>query len=416
MEKKPGVVKFEEAMEIAGFGKYSLFITFLSALTLFTSLLGSADVSFLMPAAECDLQLSSQDKGMLGSAFFMGMIAACHLSGFLSDTLGRRYVLVRGLSLNIFTYVLGAFSPNFLMLFILKVISGVLSCPTMIATIPFLGECVPSSKRAQSVLIATALSFTSLLFSSLVGWLTLTAVWEIDIWFVIFKPWRLFYLICGLPGCVCAVLYYIISESPRFMINRGRTEETMMVLQKIYKFNTGNSAKSYPVLFVTMDSEEVEPPVQGKGALGMLKHIYDQTSPLFKKPHVKNLILCVILMFVAFLSMNSILLWLPEVANRIAFSREQHEESQMMCQMVMVQYSANATTTEKCSEAIDTAVFLPNFILGIVFPAVMLSASTHKQYVLRGLGDGLTLVWMIPNGLGKYLSRGDTASNVTQDQ
>ncbi|KAG8301590.1 hypothetical protein J6590_049743 [Homalodisca vitripennis] len=55
-----------------------------------------------------------------------GTVAASYLSGYLADTMGRKYVLVRGMSLNVLMYVLGAFAPNFWTFCVLKVISGAL--------------------------------------------------------------------------------------------------------------------------------------------------------------------------------------------------------------------------------------------------------------------------------------------------
>ncbi|KAG8319856.1 hypothetical protein J6590_082666 [Homalodisca vitripennis] len=50
-----------------GYGKFSMFIIILAGLTMCTSLLGSVDVSFILPAAECDLKLSSKDKVSIGA-------------------------------------------------------------------------------------------------------------------------------------------------------------------------------------------------------------------------------------------------------------------------------------------------------------------------------------------------------------
>ncbi|XP_046682350.1 synaptic vesicle glycoprotein 2B-like isoform X2 [Homalodisca vitripennis] len=159
-------VKFETAMEIAGFGKFSVFAIFLSALTIGSAFTSSIDASFLLPAAQCDLNLSSDDKGLLGSAFFLGAISVSHLTGFLADTLGRKYVLVRGLWGNFIVYILGSVAPNFWTLFILKLLSGMLSAPCYIATFPFLGEYVPTQDRFRSVMIATACSILGLAYSN----------------------------------------------------------------------------------------------------------------------------------------------------------------------------------------------------------------------------------------------------------
>lgn len=56
---------------------------------------------------------------------FPGIIMFSHMSGFLADTMGRRYVLLRGLALNSVTYIVGALAPNFWSFFVIKFISGI---------------------------------------------------------------------------------------------------------------------------------------------------------------------------------------------------------------------------------------------------------------------------------------------------
>ncbi|KAG8319854.1 hypothetical protein J6590_082664 [Homalodisca vitripennis] len=80
-QEKNANVAFEDAMDIAGYGKFSMFIIILAGLAMCTSLLGSVDVSFILPAAECDLKLSSKDKGLLSSAFFIGIALLCIVNG-----------------------------------------------------------------------------------------------------------------------------------------------------------------------------------------------------------------------------------------------------------------------------------------------------------------------------------------------
>ncbi|XP_054280191.1 synaptic vesicle glycoprotein 2A-like [Macrosteles quadrilineatus] len=382
-------VDFDQAMEIAGYGKFSMYIIFLSGLTICTSLLSSVDVSFLLPAAECDLQLTSQDKGLLSSAYFLGIIATSHLSGFIADTMGRRYILLRGLSLNVFTYILGSLSPNFWIFFTFKVLSGVMTCPCMIATFPFLGEYVPSKRRTQAMLITTSLSTMALLYTSLVGWLTLSTKWSVDLGLVTFTPWRLFFLLCGFPSLCCAGLFYLTPESPKFLLTRGKKGDTIKILQTLHRFNSGKQSGHYPVKSVSADSEDRAPKMQKqKGVSSLLNHIADQTFPLFRPPYVKNLMLCIIMVSVSFLCVNSIFIWLPEVTNRMASYKSNNEGKFYLCDMMsrnMTLFFDNQTAQSEveCDGTISSAVFIPNLLISIAQPIIMLLASVVVPLVDR---------------------------------
>lgn len=57
-----------------GFGKVQVQLTVLICLVLFNVLNETIGISFLIPAAQCDLDLSTRDKGLLSSMVFFGEI------------------------------------------------------------------------------------------------------------------------------------------------------------------------------------------------------------------------------------------------------------------------------------------------------------------------------------------------------
>lgn len=118
----------------------------------FCSVFSTTTMSLILPSAECDLNLSLVDKGTLNAvtyagkrtssdfnhhrdtnnnagvillySSFVGMISSAFLWGFLSDTLGRKKLLVYGYLLDAFFNVLVAFSQSFLLIMIFKFIGG----------------------------------------------------------------------------------------------------------------------------------------------------------------------------------------------------------------------------------------------------------------------------------------------------
>ena len=57
-------------------------------------------VSFVLPSAECELQLTSGDKGVLTAVIFLGMMFGGYLWGSLGDSMGRKYTLITSLLIN----------------------------------------------------------------------------------------------------------------------------------------------------------------------------------------------------------------------------------------------------------------------------------------------------------------------------
>ncbi|KAG8251105.1 hypothetical protein J6590_087119 [Homalodisca vitripennis] len=81
---------------------------------------------------------------------------------------------------------------------------------------------------------------------------------------------------------------------------------------------------------------------------------------------------------------NTTILWLPEVLNRIAFYQEGHGGDSYLCQMVMKEPESNMTAggvSEECVGTVNSAVFVPNLVVGTLQPVVMVTAGFVVNYV-----------------------------------
>lgn len=76
----------------------------------------------------------------------------------------------------------------------------------------------------------------------ILGWLVINQEWEflIPVIGTLFKPWRLFMIVCGLPSLFCALVLLKIPESPKFILSQGDQERTIIILNKIHSLNNGS--------------------------------------------------------------------------------------------------------------------------------------------------------------------------------
>ena len=88
------------------------------------SVFDTTTISYVLPSAECDLNLSLVDKGTLNAVTYGGMITSAFLWGFMSDVLGRKKLLVYGFFLDAAFNILVAFSQNRLAIMIFKFMGG----------------------------------------------------------------------------------------------------------------------------------------------------------------------------------------------------------------------------------------------------------------------------------------------------
>lgn len=119
-------VDLDEALSRLGTGRFNYVLIFLAGITLTVSSYETIAISFVFPVAQCDLKLSTQQKGILSGVTSMGIILSSYLWGFYSDYKGRKYVIVPTLFLTFLSTALSSLAPNYEVLLVFRFISGFL--------------------------------------------------------------------------------------------------------------------------------------------------------------------------------------------------------------------------------------------------------------------------------------------------
>lgn len=111
---------------ILEFGVFNYFLIGICGLILNAVLLETCGISFVMPVSQCDLKLTTQEKGILGAVSFIGIICSSHLWGFLADTVGRRKVIQPTLFIAFLLSIASSFVNNFYLFAGLRFLNGFL--------------------------------------------------------------------------------------------------------------------------------------------------------------------------------------------------------------------------------------------------------------------------------------------------
>lgn len=89
-------------------------------------LMETCGIAFVIPVSQCDLKLSTSEKGILGAVSFFGIICSSHLWGFLADTKGRRCVIQPTLFVAFLLSIASSFVQNFYLFAALRFLNGFL--------------------------------------------------------------------------------------------------------------------------------------------------------------------------------------------------------------------------------------------------------------------------------------------------
>lgn len=247
------------------------------------------------------------------------------------------------------------------------------------------------------------------LISPLNGFLLLRSEsWSFYIPFldVNFTTWRLFLIMCSVPSVLAAAaIAFLIPESPKFTNSQGNEVETLNILRKIYRRNTGNSILEYEVKKIEQDKEFAEGNTSKSS--GFFTFMWSQTAPLFKTPHLRNTATACFLQFGICVACNGFYTFFPEIMNKVYLWLDDNSGvSATVCEVLSTfQSTSNSTmmaieTTQNCVTKLELNTFANLTMLTALYSGGWLIIS----FLINWTGKLLIMVtWMLVCGTSAIL-------------
>ncbi|XP_045537571.1 synaptic vesicle glycoprotein 2B [Papilio machaon] len=113
------------ALKECGIGWFHVLLLTSSIIGLIAGILVTNTTPYIIPIAECDLNMSLIQKGLLNAMPYIGMTLVSILVGFLTDTFGRKIFLVSGFCGLFLFAVVGGSSQSYKVLVMAKFFEGV---------------------------------------------------------------------------------------------------------------------------------------------------------------------------------------------------------------------------------------------------------------------------------------------------
>ncbi|XP_038073511.1 organic cation transporter protein-like [Patiria miniata] len=175
-------------------------------------------------ATEWDLVCERDASVELSQIIFMlGVMVGSLLFGQLSDRFGRRYVFFFSLWAQVAFGVGAAFTGNLYAFMAVRFAVGVIEQGVDITSYVMVTEMFSPSRRAFAGILLTL--FWSSGIMSLAGLAYLL------------RDWRHLQLTITLPSLLTIPLWWVIPESMRWLMSRGRVREAEAILRRIARFN-----------------------------------------------------------------------------------------------------------------------------------------------------------------------------------
>ncbi|XP_078573409.1 organic cation transporter protein-like [Branchiostoma floridae x Branchiostoma japonicum] len=160
---------------------------------------------------------------MAQSIFMLGVLVGSITFGDLSDRFGRKVIMVAANALLAISGIATTFAPNFTAFVILRFIVGIQCMGIYLVNFVLVSEIVGPSRRTLAGTLDYA-SFT-------VGFMMLGGI----AYFI--RTWRHVQLAMSLTSVLWMPLWGAVTESPRWLLAKGRTEEARVIVEKMAATN-----------------------------------------------------------------------------------------------------------------------------------------------------------------------------------
>ncbi|XP_063367834.1 synaptic vesicle glycoprotein 2B [Cydia amplana] len=365
---------FEKAIELAGYGRFHYLLLAVCGLVSTSEEMDVISMSFILPSAQCDLDLTTQTKGWLNSIIFIGMMAGAYAWGSVADSLGRKRVLIAISVINALAIVASSFSQNYELFMLFRFINGAALGGSGPVIWSYFAEFQPKNKRGAMLSFMAAFWTLGNLFVAGLAWVIIPSGIGGETNGFVYNSWRIFLLVMSLPSFVVAALLFLLPESPKFLISTGRHEDALEVFRGIYLMNTGKSKDQYPVKQLLVEEpmhtkpekqiDTKEPQAPKSKLRRMFSDIVEHSKQLFVPPILKFTTISITINFTFHIGYYGLMMWFPEMFNRFdEWSRMNDNAPADICQVTryVTQYgthSADAT----CDSSIRSDVFMESLI------------------------------------------------------
>lgn len=112
---------------IKGNGRFQLALLLTTGTALLGVVIEGLNMAFVLPAAKCELDITTGEQGMINAVAFLGVVLTSHFWGFMADTWGRRKVLQFALGTGFLFSALSSMSVSSTMLLVTRFCVG-LTC------------------------------------------------------------------------------------------------------------------------------------------------------------------------------------------------------------------------------------------------------------------------------------------------
>ncbi|XP_026752931.2 organic cation transporter protein-like [Galleria mellonella] len=191
---------------------------------------------------EFDLGCNEWRRSQIGSISSVGKLIAIPLTGYVSDRWGRRVALIISITNAALVGIIRSFVNTYEWFVALEVLEAATGAGAYSACYILAMELVGPKYRVISGVTMSSLFATGEVILGFIAWGV--------------KSWRPLLLVLYIPQFLIVGYFWIMSESIRWLLSKGRYDEAEIILKKASKLNNKQlSEKSMKILKITLEAQ-----------------------------------------------------------------------------------------------------------------------------------------------------------------
>lgn len=124
---------------------------------------------------------------------------------------------------------------------------------------------------------------------------------------IVYRPWRLYMILCSLPALIACIALIFLPESPRFVLEQGDEAKAIETVRTINRWNNGTrSPLDMPGIRIEPETHEHRKRILAcqQSRFPLITSIWNQTAPLFQASYLKLTLVICCMQFIIYYTCN----------------------------------------------------------------------------------------------------------------
>ena len=197
----------------------------LLALNMMLEYYDNAIFAYASPTIKAHTGMSTEQIGVISSAFYVGMVFGALAGGWLSDRVGRRPVLVWGTVMYSLGVVATAFVPGYELILASRIVTGVGVQAATSVLLVYVAEMFPSHSRGRFLSVVTMGLTAAAVTAAALAMFYLPGSGP--------DTWRHLFLAGGIGLLIAPAVHFCLPESVRWCVSRGKTDRAERIIEQL---------------------------------------------------------------------------------------------------------------------------------------------------------------------------------------